>query len=405
MNSWIELLSSKIRAQIALDNARKAETWALLILSFACLGFALDGLRPIGSGTYIFSAKILFLAAFHFILLAAVYLPALLQKREKAWASFFGIKDVTGLGFIGGLVLFQLAVVNSLAFQAASGAGNFVDGSAFSAFLLWVNFLFTGTLLATLAWCVLAACFFTGLKSRGFWPGKKVFFTFLGFHVLLPVLLLFGYADVVALGSVPFFEQFRVVAFFWGALGAWLLLAAKALRQSPLNAFQDLELETASGNARGDAEILTRLQDALVSERFAAWLGAEQASFAAVAGQMVQSTREAVNGVTRKTLAETDIRKVEDHYKKAESLSRKLEKKYQRFLLLISFLDLNPRETERAASLRDLFSRDLRHSKLELATIRRGLDEILLSSANPVASLSLPGPQEPEKTAVVETQA
>jgi hypothetical protein len=405
MNSWLGLLSSKIRAQIALDNARKAETWALLILSFVCLGFALDGLRPIGSGTYIFSAKILFLAAFHVLLLVAVYLPSLLQKREKTWTSFFGIKDVTGLGFIGGLFLFQLLVVASLAFQAASGAGNFVEWSAFSGFLLWVNFLFSAVLLATLAWYALTVFVFTGMKSRGFWPGKKVFFTFLGFHGILPVLLLFGYADIVALGSVPFFEQFRVGAFFWGALGSWVLLAVKALRQSPLPGLQNLELETASGNARGEAEILARLQDALISERFAAWLGAEQASFAAVAAQMVQSTREAVGGVTRKSLAETDIRRVEENYKKAESLSRKLEKRYQRFLLLLPFLDLTPREAERAASLRDLFSRDLRHSKLELAAIRRGLDEILLSSANPVASLSLPLPQETEKTAVAETRA
>ena len=86
--------------------------------------------------------------------------------------------------------------------------------------------------------------------------------------------------------------------------------------------------------------------------------------------------------VEREKPTEMDLLQVDGRYKKADSLQRKFEREAQRFQLCLSLFDFNEAERERIEKLRDQFSRELRNSKLELASVRKRIDDKLVFIKN-----------------------
>src|SRR5438128_27941 len=93
---WPEFLSSRTGSQIAIENARRAQTWALVLLGFIALAFGLNALGGNArSASALFSTKVLFLAFFHILTALSFYFPSVLQKGEKTLARQLGIRDFT----------------------------------------------------------------------------------------------------------------------------------------------------------------------------------------------------------------------------------------------------------------------------------------------------------------------
>ena len=380
--NWLDYFSSKINAQISIDNASRAQSWAFALLSVGALGFALEGLKEIRSESFIYSTKILFLIFFHLFAVLGFYLPMFLQKGEKPVARLLGVRDLTSFSFISLPLVSYAVIIVLLSQQLVAGAKQAAEVTAFFGLVTWLNLVTAFLYLAGSVFYLATLTFLPGSWAKLAERGKSTFYVFMGLHVLFTVLLSFGYSEIVPMGSVDFFLQFRVVAFFWVFIVGSTLFPGKALAQSPVGSLQNVEFELAAGRLNDEEDVLTRFRDAYVGSRLAAWLKRLTIALIDNSHEIGQFTREAVKLVGQDKLQEIDLRKVEDFYKKADQSYRRLEKACQRFLLSVSLFDLNEMEREKIEILRDHYSRELRNAKLELATVRRGIDDTLLVLKN-----------------------
>jgi hypothetical protein len=378
---WLDYLSSKLKSQISLENARQAQNWALVFLCLFSLGFALHALKASETQAFIYATKVLFLIFFHGILIASFYLPSLLQKGEKPVARFLEVRDFTGLMVISMVLTFYTVVAWILSFQVAAGAGE-MGLSNYFGFVAWTNLLVAFFYLGIFLFYFSSLFFFPGVLVKWIERSAKGFYALLILHAVLLFFLGFGYAETTPIGSPNFFEQFRVAGLFWVFIGSSVLFLGKWLRESSVEALAALELEIASGKLERSDEILLRLKEAFVSRRLFFWVNRLTRSAAAKAHQIAQLTHEAVSLVSREKPAELDLRQVEDRYRKADAVSKKLEKENQRFLLSISFFESSETEREKIGELRDRFSRESRNAKLELAGVRKRIDERLVALKN-----------------------
>jgi hypothetical protein len=373
---WLEFISSRLKSQISLENAEKAQTWGFLFLGLASLAFALQAVASGGGSLFLYATKILFLMIFQLVILLGVYLPAILQKERQSLPRLLGIRDFTSLMLASLLLTFYSAVVSLLSFQTAAQAGE-MELSNFFAFVAWIQFFvslaYFGGCLFFLAALLLFPQALTKIAERG----SKAFWALLGLHAGLFFFLSFGYSEITPIGSVSFFEQFRVAGLFWIFIVTSLFFLGKMLRGSSVSALSALELEIASGRLERQEDILARLKDAFILERLAFWVNRLSHDLATKAHQIAQWAHEGITLVQREKPTELDLRLVEDRYRRADALYKKIEKENQRFLLSVSFFVLSQSEQEKIEFLRDQFSRELRNAKLELASIRKKIDERL----------------------------
>jgi hypothetical protein len=400
---WTEFLASKIKSQIDLENAHKTMTVVLGLLCLIVLGFSLNAVEKMNNRVYLNTCKVMFVMLYHAVMVLGIYLPALIQKGEKAFARFFGIHDFASLVLISSSLMFYSIVVLMLGHQIAFSAKE-LSPSGLLTVVSWFNFVLTLIYFSGLM------CFFAGLLL---WPSfltklldvfAKSSYALLGCHAVLFCLLGFSYTDNVKLGTPIFFEQFFVMALMWIFIVGSIHFIGRGLLGSAVPALSALELDVATGRIEKDADILGRYKNAYASERLSAWLDRVFAQSVSRAKDVARYTQDALSLVNRDKPTEIDLRQVEDRYKMAEKIYRKLEKDSYRFQITLSLIALSPVEREKTERIHDQFSRECRNAKIELASIRKRIDEKLVAIKNVViaeAAVALPETASTTTTATV----
>lgn len=395
-NRWLEFLSSKLKSQISLENAERAQSWALAFLSLFAFGFALQSLNHPDGRSFIYPTKILFLILFHIILIVGFYLPNFMQKGEKPLSRFLGICDFTSLTLTVCSLTFYSIVIFMLSRQTVSDAAN-MGMNGFFEFSAWCNLVLAAIYLSVGFFFFASLFFFPNALVKFFEKGGKSLYVFAGLHGALILLLGFGYSEIVPLGSASFFEQFRTASLFWVFILSSLVLIGRLQRGSSLKTLETLELEVASGKLERQEDILARFKEVFVPVRLSSWVHRLSHSVATKAHEIAQLSHDAVTMVTRDTPSELDLRQVEDRYRRADAIYKKLEKENQRFLLSVSFLESTEAEREKTEHLKDQFSRELRNAKLELASVRKRIDERLVAYKNSISMIAPPVAQITEE--------
>ncbi len=377
-SEWLDFLCVKLRSQISFESSQKTQNWLLALLGFAALGFALNAVQLLEDRAHLFATKILFLILFHALMTLGFYLPQLSAKGEKPAARLFRIHDFIVLRSISIAASAYAVMVAMLSFQISKMAGE-SNMSPFFGFTVWVNVMASIFYVALSLFQLLGIAWFPGAVVKWSEKSAKTAPIFLGVHAVLFFLLGFGYSEVSVIGSVSFFAHFRIVGLFWIFIVSSLLLTGRVFQSSSLASLSALEMEVVSGKLTKHEDILVRFKEAFVSRRLSAWVSRLSHRVATDSHQIAQHSHEAVTLVAHNKPSELDLRQVEDRYRRAEQLYKKLEKENQKFILTLSFLDLSEVGRERAEGLRDLFSRELRNAKLELAGVRKRIDDKLTS--------------------------
>lgn len=384
--NWLAFLTNKLRSQIALETADQVQSWAFALAGVLALGIGFQAVALQAGNTFLISTKILFMILTHLSILFCFYLPALLEKGEKSVSRLLGIRNLTGLVFNAFALTFLAAVVSMLSFQVMKAVSDSRTSSFFNV-VAWVNFALSAVYLAGGLLFCLGLFLFPQVMNRLSEKKNKALIVFLSFHAALALLLGLGYAESVSLGSTVFFEQFRIAGVFLIGLGCFLFFVGRSLKESAVNGLSNLEFEVASGRLESSDVILARYKEVFVSRRLSSWLKALSGRLIFQAQEIAGHTQEALSTVSQGKPSEMDLRKVEDRYKKADQGYKRLEKYNQRFLVCVSFFDLTEAEREHVEGLKDLFSRHLRHAKLELASVRKRIDEKLTALKHELPAL------------------
>jgi len=389
--NWLSFINTKLRSQISLDGFLRAETWGFALVAFFALGAGFQAVAQSMGAAYLYETKILFLVLGHILIGLFFYLPILLEKGAKPVSRGLGIRHFTGL-ILSMMMLVLVAVVLVMLSYQVLMASREREISSFFMVTLGAN------LFLTVCYLILGAFFFVSL---GFFPQgmarladrfAKAVAVMFGVHLTAAFLLALGYSEMVAIGGQRFFEEFRLAGIFWTGLLSLLFFVGSYLRESPSTALSDLELEVAFGKLERSEDILVRYKEAFVSPRLGHWLSGFSHAAASHAHQIAAHAHEAVQLVGQKKPTELDLRKVEEEYKRADLSYRKLEKDYHRYLVCVSFFEVAEADRAKMEELRDLFSKELRNAKIELASVRQRIDEKLVSLKNtpPPAATEVP---------------
>ncbi len=378
---WLEFLSSKLKSQISRENARKAQTWGFALLSLLALGAALQSIGTSERETFVFGVKVLFLFLAHVVFVLGFYLPGRLQKGEKPLANSLQVRDFTSLAAIFLGITFYTVVTLVLSWQVI-GSVNFPRLSGFFSFIAWTNFLFFLTYAAFQTFSLFSFLFSPNALIRFIERSAKAIPTLLGIHAVSILLWMMAYSELNPVGSPAFFDQLRAAGLFWIFVSSSILFISRLLEESSVPSLVALEFDVVSGKLEQNEEILARLKTTFASRRLSSWLNHLSHVIAAQAHQIVQSTHEAVSFAMREKPTEVDLRQVEERYRKAERTYKKLEKESLRFLFQVSLFELAEAEREKVETVREQFSRELRNAKLELASVRKRIDETLVAFRN-----------------------
>jgi hypothetical protein len=292
-----------------------------------------------------------------------------------------------------------------LSYQAATGLEE-AGLSPFFGFVSWTNFLLSFFYLGSCLFYFAGLFFFPGALVKLAERSGKSAYVFLALHLAFFFLLGFGYSEISPIGSPGFFEHFRIAGLFWIFIGTSVLFLGKLLKESFVPALAVLELEVASGKLERSEEILGRLKGAFIFRRLSSWLDRLSRTVTAKAHEIAQLTHDAVALVSREKPTEIDLRLVEDRYRRADNVYKKLEKENQRFLLSLSLFETTESENEKINERKDQFSRELRNAKIELAGVRKRIDERLVALKNSQTALRPPVEKIPtEKVPAEKTPA
>ncbi len=380
-DNWITFLSSRLKSQISIENAEKAQTWAMALVGMTALGLALKAVGQLSGPAPIFSVKTQFLALFHAVMVFGFYLPAFLQKGEKIQARLLGVRDHTSLTLIS-IVFFFYAIVVFMVTQQAAGQTGDLKLSGYFSFITGTNCAVAVFYLLFCSFQALGFVFMPSILIKAADKMGKLPHVLLSIHAVLFFLTGAAYTEIAPIGSARFFESFLISAEFWIFIAASVFFIARILSESQTPALAALEFEVTSGKLERPEDILIRFRDAFVRRRLYFWTSRLSHLVAARAHEIASDTHEAIRMVDREKHTEVDLLQVEGRYKKADSLQRKFERDGQRFQLCLSLFDFNEAERERIEKLRDQFSRELRNTKLELASVRKRIDDKLVSIKN-----------------------
>ncbi|MBI3314002.1 MAG: hypothetical protein HYZ83_07185 [Candidatus Omnitrophica bacterium] len=372
--NWIEFLALRLRSQISLENAQKAQTWGFGLLSLVSLGAALKTFGETGvNADWVQNSRIVFLMLFHLVMIFGVYLPILfLEKGRNPLARTLGIHEETSLCFLSLLLGFYALIIANTASAAAGYRNEYeTEASAFGHLVLWINFLMAAVYGAGAVFSFAGFLFFPQGIAKFIEKSPRFLKVLFGFHIGLCVLLALNY-------SGAFFHELYSAGLFWIFMLSSIFFAGKIFSEPSVPALAALELDVTAGRLERSEDILARLKEAFSSRRFLSWHLRISKVIAEKSHQIAQFAHEAVQLISQGKPTELDLGKVEDRYRRAEGLTKKLEKDGQRFALGVYLFCLNESEREKAEELRDQFSREIRNAKLELASIRKRIDEKLL---------------------------
>jgi len=383
---WMNFLSSRLKAQISIENAEKIQTWAMAIVGMTALGLALKGIASLNSLPAIFAVKTQFIALLHAVMVFGFYLPAFLQKGEKLQARLLGVRDNTSLTLISLVFSFYALVMFMVCQQAAAQVGD-LKVSGYFAFIITTNFVVSVFYLAVCAFLAFGFLFMPAMLIKMADKMGKLPLVLFSIHAVLFFLTGAAYGELAPIGSPRFFEHFLVSAEFWIFVVASVFFVARLLGESQVAPLTALEFEVTSGKLERHEDILARFRDVFIRRRLSFWINRLSHMVAARAHEIASYTHDAMKYVDRDKPTEVDLSQVEGRYKKADSLQRAFERESQRFQLCLSFFDFNEAERERIEKLRDQFSRELRNTKIELASVRKRIDDKLVSIKNSQVTL------------------
>ena len=397
-NDWLAFLSSKIKSQISLEAIEKAQNWVLALFGFIALSFAFAsmGTANANNAPVISGAKILFLVFFHAYILAAFFIPAVSQKSQRPVSRLLQTRDIQSLIAIASLLAFYCFTSIFLSIQTALGNPDF-EPSIFLKTVSWMNAAISGFYFAGILFYLMALKTAPATLIKLIGRGSKAAVAGLTSHAVLISLTGIAYLGQTRLGSPEFFEQLRIAGLFWVFISASILLTGKISRESAVPALSALELDLISGKLERMELVIPRFKEAFIGSRFDLWLKRYARDVAEKAAEIAKYSKEAEALVSVEKPSELDLRQVEDRYRQAEVLYKQIEKNHQRFMTSMVAFYLTETETEKAALVRDQFSRELRNGKLELATIRKRIDERLVSLKNSISRVTSERPQEIEE--------
>lgn len=378
---WQDFLAARLRSQISMEHAERAQVWGLLGLALISFAFAFSVVSSPESRVSFLNTQILFLWLSHAGILGGAFIPSLLQKGEKTLCRILGVRDFTSLTFVSLAAAVTSAILLTVSWQVAAGQKD-ITPSAFFNLIAWANVLFSGTYLTGFLFYTLGFLTAPGAVVKAAEKGTRVSYGFAGLHAAFLVLWFIAYGESGVIGSPSFFDEARLALSFGIGLSACVLFAGKLLKPSSAKKISFLELEVVSGKIDRNEDILSRFKDTFVSQRLASWLSRISHKVATQAHEIAQYTHDAMALVARDKPTELDLRQVEDRYRRADAIFRKLEKEDQRFMVSAALFDVNDVERERIELLKDLFSRELRHAKLELASVRKHIDDKLVALKN-----------------------
>jgi hypothetical protein len=375
---WLSFLSGKISCQVAIERISKLQTWAFALLSLFCFSAGIDGINKDNSASYLYVSKLLFVSLWHVLVLFGLMLPAMLHRGEKTMAKLFGIRDFTSMitvqlllaGLCGVLFMLSQQIVRELEELRVSGL---------FAFAAWTQWILAAGYLGGFLFYFTALFNFPSMLTKAIERSRKGFFALAAVHALVLITLLMSYSGFVPLGSATFFDQLRNVGLFWAGICGTLFFFGKFLQGSSIAALVSLEHDVAAGRLERNDDILSRFQEAFFLKRLYFWIQRTAHHISSQAHEIAQHLHETMRVVGETKPSEAQIAQMEDRYRKANGVYKKLDKAYQRYLLNISLFDLLEIEREKIQGLKDLFSKELRHAKLELAAVRKNIDEKLLS--------------------------
>lgn len=385
-DQWMNFLSSRLKAQISIENAEKTQTWAMALVGMTALGLALKGIGSLNSLPPIFAVKMQFIALFHAVMVFGFYLPAFLQKGEKIQARLLGVRDNTSLTLISLVFAFYALVMFMVSQQAMKQVGD-LRVSGYFAFITTTNFVVAVFYLAVCVFLAFGFIFTPTVLIKVADKTSKLPLVLFSVHAVLFFLTGAAYGELAPVGSPRFFEHFLISAEFWIFITASVFFIARLLGESQVAPLTALEFEVTSGKLERHEDILARFRDVFIRRRLSFWINRLSHMVAARAHEIASYTHDAVKYVDREKPTEVDLSQVEGRYKKADSLQRSFERESYRFQLCLSFFDFNEAERERIEKLRDQFSRELRNTKIELASVRKRLDDKLVSIKNSQVTL------------------
>ncbi len=372
-DSWPAFISEKIRIQVTVENARKVQTWAFGVLALVMMMQSAAAFNNIPGRAFLLLTQFLFVTAFHILLSLGVYLPQKLQKGAKVFSRMLSLRDFTSLIFMTLSLGAITAIVFQASFQVIHGAEE-LQATGMMIFFSWANLLTAGIYLAGFVLMWAGMIFMPGFLARSFekLSGRPGVFALL--HGVLAVMSLISYSHAVEIGSAPFFEQFRLVVLFWMTLVAVVSWMARVLEESSLPALQSLELEIASSKIERSEDVLFRFKQAFMSRRLIHWVEKLAEGLAKISDEISQCLQQCVTVAAQAKPTEAQLAWMEDRYRRAVSRTGRMARHQQKFLLALSFLNLLEVEEEQVETLKDAFSKEIRHAKLEVAGVRKKLD-------------------------------
>ncbi|MSR77702.1 MAG: hypothetical protein EXS63_05690 [Candidatus Omnitrophica bacterium] len=374
--SWLQIISDRIKTQLSLEGGRKIQTWAVALAGLVALMMAVNVMTGSPARAVLEQTKVLFLVLFHLILVLAVYLPEWLQKGDKVLPRLFGVRDFTSLVFVALALMLVSFYVFSLSYQNATNLGD-DPRLGFLIFNAWANVSVSGFYLAGFIFYFSSILFFPKALTHVLDRMGNRPIVFLSIHVGMFLLGYFSYSGIVEIGSGNFFEQLRLAGLFWIFAGSLVFLVGKILEESSVGSLNALHMEVASGKLERSEDILSRIKQAFISKRLSFWLSRISLETAKKSHEIAQYLHQSVSIIEQGRPSESQLTQMEERYRRSNQIFKKLDQSHQRFLLNISFFSLLDVEREKVDDLKDQFSKELRHAKLELASVRKRIDDKL----------------------------
>ena len=154
--------------------------------------------------------------------------------------------------------------------------------------------------------------------------------------------------------------------------------------------YRAMEIACAIDALEHNEDILARFREVFIHPRLSFWVHKQSHRAASRSHEIAQYAHDALSLVSRDKPTELDLRQVEDRYRRADKMYKKLERDDNRFAFCSTLFDISEAEQEKIEELRDQFSRELRNAKLELASVRKKIDETLVSLKNIQIPQSVP---------------
>lgn len=370
--TWVGYLAERVRAEERAEWVRKLECWGLFAL--ALFSFTTAAKLFLEQRSEI-PVELFSLFLFHAVMFFALYLPGRIEKERRVLSETLQIVDYSSFSFVWIGITAYLILIAKMSFAVVS---QYESEQALSSIFLWAN--------AVISW---GYCILSFLVGIGFWMipalltklnaisgrlSSVLFYT----HLVIGVGLGWISLAVSQMGTASFFGEFLVAVLAWIFVASSLLLISKAFQKSRLESLRRLQSEMMVKALAKPEEWPARFQEASVSPRISASAKSISQDVLKKSHQMANYVQEALSVVSSEKPSEIDLIRVEDRYRKAEHLSRRLEKDHQRFVIAANLFCLGEAEQAKLDKLQDLFLREIRNSKLELASVRKKIDERLM---------------------------